>query len=80
MLEGDSSLLRRLRLDSLKDKDLRPLPVEFLRKYIAYARQYVHPRYQANCADVEHFTSLSFWFFNRAIADSSLLLYLPMKC
>lgn len=45
VLEGDSSLLKRLKLDPVKDKDLRPLPVEFLRKYIAYARQYVNPRY-----------------------------------
>jgi len=48
VLEGDSSLLKRLKLDSVKDKDLGPLPVEFLRKYIAYARQYVNPRYQVD--------------------------------
>lgn len=48
VLEGDSSLLKRLKLDSVKDKDLRPLPVGFLRKYIAYARQYVNPRYEAD--------------------------------
>lgn len=45
VLEGDSTLLKRLKLDSVKDRDLKPLPVEFLRKYIAYARQYVNPRY-----------------------------------
>lgn len=48
VLEGDSSLLKRLKLDPVKDKDLRPLPVEFLRKYIAYSRQYANPRYQAD--------------------------------
>lgn len=45
VLEGDSSLLKRLKLDPVKDRDLRPLSAEFLRKYIAYARQYANPRY-----------------------------------
>lgn len=56
VLEGDSTLLKRLKLDSVKDRDLKPLPVEFLRKYIAYARQYVNPRMTKEAADVlQHF-------------------------
>ena len=55
MLERDSLLLLdRLRLDSAEAMDWTPLPAKFLRKYIAYARKYVNPRYH-----VDHFSFLS---------------------
>lgn len=38
------SLALRLRLDPVKDKDFVPLPGPLLRKYIAYARQFIFPR------------------------------------
>lgn len=38
------SLVSRLRLDPNTDGDFVPLPVQLLRKYIAYARNYVFPR------------------------------------
>lgn len=43
--ETSGSLVSRLRLDSRKDIDFVPLPSPLLRKYIAYARTYVFPRY-----------------------------------
>lgn len=39
------SLASRLRLDPKKDRDFVPLPVPLLRKYIAYARTFVFPRW-----------------------------------
>ena len=42
-LEG-GSLASKLRLDPIKDRDFSPLPGPLLRKYIAYARQFVAPR------------------------------------
>lgn len=42
-VEG-GSLVSRLRLDPKKDGDFAPLPVQLLRKYIAYARAFVFPR------------------------------------
>lgn len=38
------SLVSRLRLDPQKDKDFVPLPGPLLRKYIAYARNFIFPR------------------------------------
>lgn len=40
----DGSLASRLRLNPVKDKDFVPLPGSLLRKYIAYARNFVFPR------------------------------------
>ena len=42
-MEG-GSLVSRLRLDPKKNGDFAPLPVQLLRKYIAYARTFVFPR------------------------------------
>ena len=39
-----STLAARLKL-SQKDKDFSPLPGPLLRKYVAYAKQYVFPRF-----------------------------------
>lgn len=38
------SLVSRLRLDPTKDGDFASLPVQLLRKYVAYARNFVFPR------------------------------------
>ena len=38
------SLVSRLRLDPKKDADFVPLRAQLLRKYIAYARNFVFPR------------------------------------
>lgn len=38
------SLGSRLRLDPVKDKDFVPLPGPLIRKYIAYARNFIFPR------------------------------------
>lgn len=39
-----NSLLSRLRLDSKKDDDFSPVPGQLLRKYVAYARNFVNPK------------------------------------
>ncbi|KAI5054214.1 hypothetical protein GOP47_0030893, partial [Adiantum capillus-veneris] len=41
---GGSSLAARLKLHSQTDRDFSPLPGPLLRKYVAYAKQYVFPR------------------------------------
>jgi DNA helicase MCM8 len=41
----NGSLVSRLRLDPKKDADFAPLPGPLLRKYLAYARTYVFPRW-----------------------------------
>ncbi|MQL79610.1 hypothetical protein Taro_012044 [Colocasia esculenta] len=46
------SLVSRLRLDPLKDKDFVPLPGPLLRKYIAYARNFVFPRMSKSAAEI----------------------------
>lgn len=38
------SLVSKLRLDPQRDSDFVPLPTQLLRKYIAYARNFVFPR------------------------------------
>lgn len=43
-ISGGRSLVSRLRLDPAKDADFVPLPVQLLRKYIAYAKAFVFPR------------------------------------
>ena len=43
-ISGGCSLVSRLRLDPARDADFVPLPVQLLRKYIAYARTFVFPR------------------------------------
>ncbi|CAH2054347.1 unnamed protein product, partial [Thlaspi arvense] len=40
----EGSLLSRLRFDSKKDDDFTPVPGQLLRKYIAYARNFVNPK------------------------------------
>lgn len=42
---NDVSLKSRLKLDPITDRDFAPLPAPLLRKYIAYAKNYVSPRY-----------------------------------
>jgi DNA helicase MCM8 len=44
MSVNGGSLVSRLRLDRKRDGDFVPLPAQLLRKYIAYARNYVFPR------------------------------------
>ncbi|KAJ8754157.1 hypothetical protein K2173_002056 [Erythroxylum novogranatense] len=46
------SLVSRLRLDPRKDSDFSPLPSPLLRKYIAYARNYIFPRMSRPAAEV----------------------------
>ncbi|KAK7285096.1 hypothetical protein RJT34_19855 [Clitoria ternatea] len=46
------SLISRLRLDPLRDSDFVPLPVQLLRKYIAYARSFVFPRMTKPAAEI----------------------------
>ncbi|CAM8912953.1 unnamed protein product [Rhodiola kirilowii] len=46
------SLAARLRLDPNKDRDFIPLPSQLLRKYIAYARNFVFPRMSRPAADI----------------------------
>uniref|UniRef100_A0A2N9IKY6 Probable DNA helicase MCM8 n=1 Tax=Fagus sylvatica TaxID=28930 RepID=A0A2N9IKY6_FAGSY len=46
------SLVSTLRLDPKKDVDFVPLPVQLLRKYIAYARTYVFPRMSKLAAEI----------------------------
>ncbi|GMN39082.1 hypothetical protein TIFTF001_008313 [Ficus carica] len=50
-VEG-GSLVSRLRLDQKKDGDFAPLPVQLLRKYIAYARTFVFPRMSKPAAEI----------------------------
>ncbi|KAG6550803.1 hypothetical protein Mapa_007707 [Marchantia paleacea] len=49
---NDVSLRSRLKLDPITDRDFAPLPAPLLRKYIAYAKQYVYPRMSAAAAKV----------------------------
>lgn len=42
---GENSVASRLRLHPEKDKNFAPLTGQFLRKYIAYSRERVFPRY-----------------------------------
>ena len=44
MKTDGGSLVSRLKLDPTKDANFAPLPVQLLRKYIAYARTFVSPR------------------------------------
>ncbi|XP_020522186.1 probable DNA helicase MCM8 isoform X2 [Amborella trichopoda] len=46
------SLVSRLRLDPVNDKDFVPLPSPLLRKYIAYARSFVFPRMSKVAAEI----------------------------
>ncbi|XP_074575784.1 putative DNA helicase MCM8 [Curcuma longa] len=48
----DGSLASRLRLNPVKDKDFVPLPGSLLRKYIAYARNFVFPRMSRPAAEI----------------------------
>ncbi len=52
LLIGDeeASLLDRLKLKPTEDFD--PVPPQLLRKYIGYARKYVHPTLSEEAADV----------------------------
>ncbi|XP_050379375.1 probable DNA helicase MCM8 [Argentina anserina] len=51
-MSGGRSLVSRLKLDPKKDSDFVPLPMQLLRKYIAYARTYVFPRMSKPAADI----------------------------
>ncbi|KAI9146044.1 MCM2/3/5 family-domain-containing protein [Paraphysoderma sedebokerense] len=46
----DRPLSERLKIGA--DEDFEPIPLPLLRKYIAYARKYVHPRLSAEAAEV----------------------------
>ncbi|XP_038988371.1 probable DNA helicase MCM8 [Phoenix dactylifera] len=48
----NGSLASRLRLDPEKDKDFVPLPGSLLRKYIAYARNFIFPRMTRPAAEI----------------------------
>ncbi|XP_059427817.1 probable DNA helicase MCM8 [Corylus avellana] len=52
MSVNGGSLVSRLRLDRKKDGDFVPLPAQLLRKYIAYARNYVFPRMSKPAAEI----------------------------
>eukprot|EP01018_Ginkgo_biloba_P024667 Gb_07123 [translate_table: standard] len=49
---SSGSLASRLKLNPVKDCDFVPLPGPLLRKYIAYAKQFVIPRMSTAAADV----------------------------
>ncbi|KAL3683899.1 hypothetical protein R1sor_001921 [Riccia sorocarpa] len=49
---SDASLKSRVKLDPITDRDFAPLPAPLLRKYIAYAKQYVNPRMTSAAAKV----------------------------
>ncbi|KAF5750356.1 DNA helicase MCM8 isoform X1 [Tripterygium wilfordii] len=49
---NSASLVSRLRLDPKKDADFVPLPAPLLRKYIAYARNFVSPRMSKPAAEI----------------------------
>ncbi|KAK4272902.1 hypothetical protein QN277_021395 [Acacia crassicarpa] len=46
------SLVSKLRLDPQRDSDFVPLPTQLLRKYVAYARNYVFPRMSKPAAEI----------------------------
>ncbi|XP_020252648.1 probable DNA helicase MCM8 isoform X2 [Asparagus officinalis] len=46
------SLVSQLRLDPQKDKDFVPLPGPLLRKYIAYARNFIFPKMSRPAAEI----------------------------
>nr|AID55114.1 DNA replication licensing factor [Cocos nucifera] len=50
--DRNGSLASRLRLDPEKDKDFVPLPGVLLRKYIAYARNFIFPRMTRPAAEI----------------------------
>ncbi|KAH8937600.1 hypothetical protein BDL97_16G036800 [Sphagnum fallax] len=52
MVGKDAPLARRLKLDPVKDKGFRPVPAQFLRQYVAYAKLYVSPQMTKEAADV----------------------------
>lgn len=50
--EEQASLLDRLKLPrSSVDSDFDPVPSQLLRKYVGYARKYVHPHLSKEAAD-----------------------------
>ncbi|KAL6142008.1 hypothetical protein ACLB2K_060292 [Fragaria x ananassa] len=51
-MSGGRSLVSRLKLDPKKDADFVPLPMQLLRKYIAYARTFVFPRMSKPAAEI----------------------------
>ncbi|XP_062002910.1 probable DNA helicase MCM8 [Rosa rugosa] len=51
-MSGGRSLVSRLRLDPKKDADFVPLPMQLLRKYIAYAKTFVFPRMSKPAAEI----------------------------
>ncbi|XP_024188305.2 probable DNA helicase MCM8 [Rosa chinensis] len=51
-MSGGRSLISRLRLDPKKDADFVPLPMQLLRKYIAYAKTFVFPRMSKPAAEI----------------------------
>lgn len=57
-IEHDS-LVAKLCLDPKKDSDFVPLPGPLLRKYIAYARAYVFPRW-SNTSEIRKIWELLF--------------------
>ena len=48
--EDERSLLERLKIR--RGEEIDPVPSRLLRKYIGYARKYVHPHLSAEAADV----------------------------
>ena len=48
--EDERSLLERLKIR--RGEEIDPVPSQLLRKYIGYARKYVHPHLSAEAADV----------------------------
>lgn len=48
--ETDDALQQRLKVKQGEDFD--PIPCQLLRKYVGYARKYVHPRLGTDAADV----------------------------
>lgn len=48
--EDERSLLERLKIR--RGEEIDPVPSRLLRKYIGYARKYVHPHLSVEAADV----------------------------
>ena len=52
LLQGDEESSLREELKVKKGEEFDPIPVQLLRKYVGYARKYVHPRIGEEAAQV----------------------------
>lgn len=73
--DGEDSLQERLRVRPGEDFD--PIPCQLLRKYVGYARKYVHPRLSTEAADVLQVSPSSPPPFSLSLIFSPLAEILP---